>query len=166
MILPMHGTAREQGLGHVVDAGQAPERGVRLDVPLHALDDVLGENHPGVRVAGIKIDVENYERFVLRGARRILERDRPLVYLELWDGPNRQESFALARELGYDVCVYDKGALRPFDPQRHRANGNFFFVPQRRSAVPPPPREAARVSCPNGDAEALHDAWGGRSGRS
>lgn len=166
MILPMHGTAREQGLGHVVDAGRAPERGVRFDVPLHALDDVLVENHPGVRVAGIKIDVENYERFVLRGARRILERDRPLVYLELWDGPNRQESFALARELGYDICLRHEGSLVSFDPERHQGSGNFFFVPRLRPTVAESRREDPRASGRDAAAASLHDAWVAPPGRS
>ena len=43
------------------------------------------------RVTGIKLDVENFEAHVLRGATELLKRDHPIIYCELWDTPNRQE---------------------------------------------------------------------------
>jgi len=162
MVLPMRGASREQGLGHVVDPTETPERGVCFDVPMRSLDEVVEAHHPGIRIAGIKIDVENFERFVLRGARRLLERDRPLVYLELWDGPNRRESFELARELGYDICVFDRRTLVWFDPLHHRDHGNFFFVPRPRVARPPLPGAREMVD----EREALQDAWASSPRRS
>lgn len=158
MVLPVHGKAREQGLGHIVDPADSPEPGVCFEVPLRPLDEVMEAHHPGVRVSGIKIDVENFERFVLRGARRILERDRPLVYLELWDGLNRQESFALARELGYEIFVYYEGALVSFDPQLHRGHGNFFFVPGANASATGLRAEPAHALDATASTQPLHHA--------
>ncbi len=130
MVLPLQGRAREQGLGHVVDTAEMPETGLEFEVPIRRLDDLPEVNNPGTRIAGLKIDVEDFERFVLEGARAILERDRPLVYLELWNDENQQVCLAIARELGYRVMVFEGRGLIPFEPVKHRHHGNFFFVPQ------------------------------------
>ena len=53
------------------------------------------------RVHGIKLDVENFEWHVLRGARELLRRDHPIIYCELWDTPNRSRVMDLLRECGY-----------------------------------------------------------------
>lgn len=129
MVLPVQGRARQQGLGHVVDASQPVDPGIAFEVPLRRLDDLPQVNNPWTRVAAIKIDVENFERFVLRGAMEILRRDRPLVYLELWDNENRRECFAIAGSLGYEVKVFDGRELVAFNPELHSRHGNFFFVP-------------------------------------
>lgn len=128
MILPVQGNARQQGLGHVEGAGDGGDGGIRFEVPLRRLDDLPQVNSPWTRVAAIKLDVENFEQFVLRGAQRILERDRPLIYLELWDNANRDVCFGIAARLGYSVMVCVDDRLVPFEPGKHR-HGNFFFVP-------------------------------------
>jgi FkbM family methyltransferase len=53
------------------------------------------------RVHGIKLDVENFEAYVLRGARGLIERDRPPIYCELWDTDNRREVIQFLSGLGY-----------------------------------------------------------------
>jgi FkbM family methyltransferase len=53
------------------------------------------------RVHGIKLDVENFEWHVLRGAGKLIERDHPEIYCELWDTPNRSKVMELLREYGY-----------------------------------------------------------------
>jgi FkbM family methyltransferase len=145
MVLPVQGKARQQGLGHVVEAGRDHEAGIAFEVPVHRLDDVPEVNNPWTRVAAIKIDVENFERFVLRGAMEVLQRDRPLVYLELWDNENRRECFAIAESLGYRVMVFDGHRLVPFEPVNHRAYGNFFFVPSGQPAPARAIEEPAEV---------------------
>jgi FkbM family methyltransferase len=150
MVLPVHGRARQQGLGHVAEATAADGAGLRFVVPMHRLDDLPEINNPWTRIAAIKIDVENFERYVLRGAREILERDRPLLYLELWDNDNRRECLALARELNYSVMVADRHGLVRFDPVQHRRHGNFFFVPEVGRS-----RATGRVPRARG----VQDAW-------
>jgi FkbM family methyltransferase len=70
--------------------------GRRFTVPLTMLDCL---DLP--RVHGVKLDVENFEAHVLRGAIQLLKRDHPIVYCELWDTPNRQEVITSLSESGY-----------------------------------------------------------------
>jgi FkbM family methyltransferase len=53
-----------------------PNRGT-YQIPVRSLDELLTE-----RVDLIKIDVEGYEGFVLEGACKVIERDRPVIFLE------------------------------------------------------------------------------------
>jgi FkbM family methyltransferase len=54
----------------------------RFEVQLVRLDDYLRE-HPLPRIDAIKIDVEGAEVRVLRGAREMIERFRPLIIFEV-----------------------------------------------------------------------------------
>ena len=125
MIMPEESNVRMQGLSHV--AADDDEPGQRYSVPVRRLDDV--ELHPG-RVAAIKIDVENHEVFVFRGGKELIERDRPLVYTELWDNERTTECLEMFRGLGYTVHVYDDAtsSLREV-PVGHQEAGNYFLVP-------------------------------------
>ena len=58
-----------------MQASAAPDL---VSVPCLRLDDVIGESD--VRL--LKIDVEGFELAALQGAARILQRSRPLLYLE------------------------------------------------------------------------------------
>lgn len=50
----------------------------------------------------IKIDVENYEYFVLNGSREIIQRDRPVIFFEVGPGQLQQvEMFQFLNSLGY-----------------------------------------------------------------
>jgi hypothetical protein len=155
MVLPVQGRARQQGLGHVVVPGGSEDPGIAFEVPLRRLDDLPQVNNPWTRIAAIKMDVENFERFVLRGATEILLRDRPLIYLELWDNENRAECFAIADRLEYRVMVFDEGRLVPFAEEAHRRHGNFFFVPPEslvaRNATPGMARSHRREAAPVAD---------------
>jgi FkbM family methyltransferase len=70
--------------------------GIRFTVPVTNIDDL----HL-TRVDGMKVDVENFEWHVLRGAKELLKRDHPIIYCELWDTPNRCKVMELLRECGY-----------------------------------------------------------------
>ena len=127
MVMPEVSNVKMQGLSHVVhDSITEFNEGSRYKVPVHKLDD-LDELTKGVR--GIKIDVENFEYFVFKGGAKMLQRERPIVYCELWANENRELCFKLFRELGYEIKVLESGALVSFDPEQHH-NQNFFFVPQ------------------------------------
>jgi FkbM family methyltransferase len=54
------------------------DRAETVTVPCHALDELV----PAAHVALIKIDVEGFERQVLEGARGIMVRSRPVLYVE------------------------------------------------------------------------------------
>lgn len=139
MVMPEEQNVRMQGLSHVVSVqgaesvqggesvqGAEAGGGRLYTVPQLRLDDV--EALHGVPVAGIKIDVENFEQFVFRGGSGLLEKWKPLVYTELGENENRARCFELFEELGYTVGVLERGAIVPFEPARHDAH-NFFMCP-------------------------------------
>ena len=126
MVMPDVGAVRMQGLSHVVHESLTDfSEGTHYSVPQSRLDDlkdVVGEG-----VDAIKIDVENFEQFVFRGALATLREFRPLVYCELWDNENREACFEIFRELDYRIQILVDGGLVDFDPNAHEEQ-NFFFV--------------------------------------
>jgi FkbM family methyltransferase len=63
---------------HVMSAGDLSRGAPAIDVPAIPLDEV---DLPSIGF--IKIDVEGHEPEVLAGARSLLERDRPLIFMEI-----------------------------------------------------------------------------------
>lgn len=82
--------------------------------------DQLPERCPVPRLDVVKIDVEGAEVAVLRGARQILSRHRPLLLVELLDaalngqGATREQLFAELAALGYELWTFgDRGLPEP-----------------------------------------------------
>lgn len=78
-------------------------------VPCHRLDDLVPEEPVGL----VKIDVEGFELRVLEGARRILERFHPILYVE---NDRVENSEALIRFLfphGYRLWWHITSAFQP-----------------------------------------------------
>jgi FkbM family methyltransferase len=92
---------------HLEATGGAADEPGTVTVPLRTLDDLRDEMafHPDA----LKIDVEGYEISVLRGARRTLREDRPLLFLEIHPqriaelGGSAGDLWALLAEHGYRV---------------------------------------------------------------
>jgi FkbM family methyltransferase len=127
IVMPVNGAVRMHGLSHVAQGPADTPGGDRFRVAMRALDDLSELFAAGVRVTGMKIDVEDFESEVLVGARRLLASHRPLVYCELWLTPNRDRTVSLMRELGFRALVRRAGRLEPFDPQAHASLQDFFF---------------------------------------
>jgi hypothetical protein len=86
------------------------------DTPLLSLDDELKNEGP---IDVIKIDVEGWELDVLRGAARVIQQHRPLLYVEASDA-----TFAQVR--AYLVtCRYVCW-------KRFNATPTFLFMPNER----------------------------------
>lgn len=90
------------------EASVAPKKSLQssklVDIELKRLDDIA--DLPGERIGLIKIDVENLEINVLKGARRTIERDKPVIFFEQHDYDFPTDGgdspvVALLRELGY-----------------------------------------------------------------
>jgi FkbM family methyltransferase len=84
-------------------------------VPTRRLDDYAGTIGP---VACIKIDVEGHEDAVLRGAERILARDRPSLIVEIEERHKRGSIRAITRylgERGYRGFFFRGNRLRPIE---------------------------------------------------
>jgi Methyltransferase FkbM domain len=113
--------------------------------------DTLAERDIGF----VKIDVEGHEMSVLRGARKLIERQRPFFLVEAEDR-HKPGAVAAVRaffaELGYagffvfGVRTYDISELtadmvdtseitRPIDRRAMRYVNNFFFAPSGEAAT-------------------------------
>jgi FkbM family methyltransferase len=123
MVMPVEASVRQHGLCHMEEVADGEVVGERESVTIVKLDDLP---MPDARVLAIKVDVENYEHKVLLGAREIIRRHRPVVYCELWDNQNRQDTLALMRELGYGVFCVRQGRVVAFDP-KDCVTQNFIF---------------------------------------
>lgn len=91
----------------------------------------------------IKIDVEGFERPVLDGAAETIEREHPVMLIEIEEshtGEPIEEQLSHVESLGYDGFFLDAGrltSLKMFDPERnHRSPPsrpeyafNFIFLP-------------------------------------
>lgn len=86
------------------------------DLPFRWIDvdalDRFAETHHLGRVNVIKIDVEGRELSVLKGARRILDHDKPVLHLELDDlnlrdcGTSARDVVAFLRACGYQALAH------------------------------------------------------------
>lgn len=126
MIMPSLGSSRMQGLSKAYEEG-SNEKGTLYNVPLERLDDL----YPTERaITAIKIDVENFEYQVFKGAIGLLERNKPVIYCELWDNENRSAVFELFTSLGYDIHVYNEQSekLDLVTKLKKPVGNNFFFT--------------------------------------
>lgn len=105
-----------------------------VDVHLSPLEPVLeGAGVPHVDV--IKIDVEGFEMEVLLGARAVIERDRPVLFIELDDdnlkdsGSSAPELVEWLRERGYDVR--DAITLGPLPSELAHCHFDILCLPSR-----------------------------------
>jgi FkbM family methyltransferase len=120
---------RLSGVSYVIDASHPTSAaGVTYSIPVRRLDSwpVLNE-----RVDAIKIDVEDHERYVFRGAKTIIERDLPLIYAELFSPENKDECFEFLTALGYTAFVAVGADLVAYARGIH-GHVNFLFVPPER----------------------------------
>lgn len=107
---------------HLEAAPEAAGEPGAIEIPLRTLDDLRAEL--GFRPDAVKIDVEGYEIAALRGARRLLAEDRPLLFLEVHPqrivqlGGSMAELEELLTGAGYRFYGLD-GA--PLSPARFRA---------------------------------------------
>lgn len=124
MVLPLNGHTVMQGLSHVKHESITEwNEGEEVDVPLEKLDNIIN----GQVIQGIKIDVENFEYFALKGAQRILTTHHPIIYAELWDNENRKQCFDLLKTYNYAVFVSSENQLVPFQEDLHHTQ-NFIFL--------------------------------------
>jgi FkbM family methyltransferase len=128
MIMPVNASVKKQGLSHMVhETIQDLNEGVRYNVLQRTLDSVAQEIK--IPFYAIKMDVENFEFYVLKGGSDCIAKYRPIIYCELWDNENRARCFAILTELGYKFMVLEKGNLVLFDSLLHYTQ-NFFFIPE------------------------------------
>lgn len=129
MVMPIVNLVRMQGLSHVLHSSIAENNeGERFRVPLKMLDNMNVLMDSAQRISAIKIDVENFEFFVLDGAKKLIEKNKPVIYAELWENENRKKCFTLFDDLNYKTFVISGNKMLVFDPTRHKTQ-NFIFLP-------------------------------------
>ncbi len=127
MIMPIIDKVKMQGLSYIPsDNMEVGTNDIEIIVPVQKLDDIP-EIANAQKISAIKIDVENFEYFVLKGASNVLIQHMPIIYCELWDNDKRLLTIDYLNSLGYEVKVYDGGALKNFEGQNKI---NFFFIPK------------------------------------
>ena len=102
-----------------------------IEVDVRRLDDIGIDT----RVAVIKVDIEGHEHAFLRGARDLIDRDRPFIFAEILPPARRNLLGQFLRETDYldfrlrhDMAIHDGEIL--FDP----AAWNHAFVPREKLA--------------------------------
>ena len=103
-----------------------------ISVPTVSLDDYFSE---GEQIAAFKIDVEGSEMHALKGAERILRKNKPLVVLEcerrhLPPNMSVEDVFSFLSGLGYEGNFVCRGAILPlalFDVDLHQNNQGEWF---------------------------------------
>lgn len=127
MVMPHLGSARKQGLSHVIhESIDTFNEGTKYRVEVVPLDDVFLNVNCSPKA--IKLDVENFEFFVLQGAEKIITKNRPIIYTELWDNENRTQCMTLLQDWNYSAKVVVDNVLVDFDRKVH-THQNFIFLP-------------------------------------
>jgi FkbM family methyltransferase len=116
---------RSSGNGSILAAGSGPSQVIRIE----RLDD-LPEAWE-TPVSFLKIDTEGYEPHVLRGARRLIEHSRPVIYMEMGGDyvDSTLESIELLSEAGYDTA-----RVRAIDWSQVGNGSDYFFLPGPRAS--------------------------------
>jgi FkbM family methyltransferase len=124
MILPTKNKVIFQGLSHVKHESICEmNEGIEFDVQSDFLDNLFSDE----KISAIKIDVENFEYFVLKGANNLLIKNKPIIYAELWENDNRTNCFELLESLKYETFVIDSDKLVAFNKEIHKKQ-NFIFI--------------------------------------
>lgn len=125
MATPVVNHVKMQGLSHIMETTHAQDSS-EVTVQVKKLDsmDIFSSS---VQITGIKIDVENFEYFVLKGGQKLLEKNKPIIYCELWNNERRKMTIDMLHGMGYMLKVYESGHLVDFNNQE---TINFFFLPQ------------------------------------
>lgn len=126
LVVPIIKGVRMQGLSHAYVEGNTDDwnKGEIHHIPMLKLDDmeVLKKED---KIAAIKIDVENFEYYVLKGGRQLLEKHKPIIYCELWENEMRYKVMDLVKDIGYKVKVFEGKNLVDYTGQ---PGTNFIFV--------------------------------------
>ena len=128
MVMPVQNKVRFQGLSHVLhESITENNEGEIIDVAVYKLDDFEPLKNLNETIVGIKMDVENFEHFVVKGGLQLIKKNKPVLYIELWENENRTSCFSDLASIGYTPHTIENNKLVPFNAAVH-TNHNFFFI--------------------------------------
>ena len=129
MVLPVMGAVKMQGLSHVIhESIKENNQGDKYKVSLRVLDKMNELKYISKPLKAIKIDVENFEYFVLEGTKQLLQKYKPIVYAELWKNENRDKCFELMKSIGYSINVVMNNVLVEYDEATHLSQNFIFYI--------------------------------------
>ena len=118
------------GLSHVIRKDiSGNNNGFKYKVPVVKLDDFDDLKNVGNKVNGIKIDIENFEYFALKGGENLIRKNNPIIYCELWENENREKCISLLNNLGYSALLLQNNELVAAEKAAEDKH-NFFFLPK------------------------------------
>lgn len=127
MLMPVIKSVKMQGLSHVIhESISSNDEGETFEAIIKRLDDIEEVKKTSLKISGIKIDVENFESFVVEGSVETIKKHKPVIYIELWENENRQKCFNLIKNLGYDIFVVSGNKKVPYNHLVHQTQ-NFIF---------------------------------------
>lgn len=130
MVMPVINDVPMHGLSHVIHEENTENNdGFKYHVPVICLDEFDELKKLKKPVTAMKIDVENFEYFVLKGAEKLIASNKPIIYCELWENGNRKKCIDLLTNLGYSSLVLQKKELVPIKNATVEKH-NFFFLPK------------------------------------
>lgn len=124
MVMPKSNKVYFHGLSHV-ENNEIPSKGRVYNVEMKRLDDL--DDLKEINIKAIKLDVEDFEYQVLKGGEKLILKNRPVVYTELWDSENKQKSFDLLKKLNYKSYININNHLVEYTSQH--GFQNYFFIP-------------------------------------
>ncbi|MBL8007107.1 MAG: FkbM family methyltransferase [Ignavibacteria bacterium] len=131
MYMPVINKTKSHGLAYVNDESiEGFEEGIKYRVMMKKLDSV--EEVSDLKIDGIKIVAENYEKNILEGGKDTLMKHRPLIYCELWFNENRKNTLSLIKSWNYEIRILNNGKLIPADESLIKTK-NLFFIPAERT---------------------------------
>lgn len=98
MVMPEYKGSKMQGWSRMKENENTG--GETFMVPIARLDDFHLQN-----ITALKIDVENFEYFVLKGGSEMIRNNKPIVFCELWNDDRKQKCFELMKGLGYEIKI-------------------------------------------------------------
>ncbi len=127
MTIPLVRNVLMPGLSHTYkDYVQGETQGEVVIAEMRRLDDIE-ELKSADKISAIKIDVENFEYYVLKGGQELIIKHMPIIYCELWDNEIRALTIDYLKSLGYVVKIFDDEKLIDFTDEHFFIN--FFFLP-------------------------------------
>lgn len=129
MVMPVIKNVPMHGLSHVVhpDNNEFNE-GNKYDVKMIRLDNFDKLTKTSNDIVAMKIDVENFEYFVLKGGENLIAKHKPIIYCELWDNENRKKCIDFLNNLHYSAFILHKKELVAIEKTTVDKH-NFFFIP-------------------------------------
>jgi FkbM family methyltransferase len=129
MVMPVINKVPMHGLSHVVHQDNTEfNSGLKYKVPVICLDEFNPLLETKKRITALKIDVENFEYFVLKGAEKLIVENQPIIYCELWENDNRKKCVDFLNNLNYSAFILNKKELMPVEKATTEKH-NFFFLP-------------------------------------